>query len=80
MLYDDKCFYSFLFISEIMKLRTTMTMTERERRDTTTFWERGVRVLRVSRSLGQFDKLSAITNNYKQRDNVANMRGREGTV
>lgn len=58
-----------------MKLRTTMTMTERGRRDTTTFWQRGVRGLRVSRSLGQFDKLSAITNNYKQRDNVANMRG-----
>lgn len=33
----------------------------------------GLLGLTVSGSLGQFDKLNAITNNYKQRDNAANM-------
>lgn len=49
-----------------------MTMTER------LLARNGVLGLRVLRSLGQFDKLNAITNNYKQRDNAANMLGSRG--
>lgn len=56
-----------LFIS----FRTTMTMTER------LLALNGVLGLRVLRSLGQFDKLNAITNNYKQRDNAREHAGQQ---